>query len=79
MTDQVVTELLRLKDEIAKAKTEQAQFQGQLKEKLEQLKTFGVSTIEEAKALLVAKEADLVALEAEVTEKFAALKANYSW
>lgn len=79
MSDAIVKDLMRLKDAIAAAKDEQAQLTGQLKEKFEQLKEFGVSTLDEAQAKVAEMDKELTALDTEIQEQYKALKEVFQW
>lgn len=77
---QIQEELTKLGKEIAEAKTNVARLEGQRQEIVKQMQEeFGVSTIEEADALITKSEVELTALESKITEDFTALKEKFQW
>jgi predicted nucleic acid-binding Zn-ribbon protein len=78
-TDSILSSLEKLQGEIKEAEKENAILEGQMKEKMSNLKKHGVSSIEEAEKEIQKLEKEITNLEKEIKEQYDGLRDRYDW
>ena len=80
MATELEQKLLKMKDEIDRAKSQRDQAEGALTQLTDQLfKEFKVKTVEEANKLLSKMDSEITALEEQIEEKVRELDEAWQW